>query len=66
MISIIFGALGAVTNGLVHGLEDRDKRLNGDHPKYSIVEIGQNTKKSPGDLKRLALTPMKNDQLTLL
>ena len=26
-----------------------------DHPNYSIVEIGENTKKSPGDLRRLDL-----------
>ena len=28
----------------------RNKRTNGDHPNYSIVDIGQNTEKSPGDL----------------
>ena len=27
-----------------------------DHLKYSIVKIGQNTEKSPGDLRRLAVT----------
>ena len=34
---------------------------------YSIIENGQNTQKSPGDLRRLALakTPGKNHQLTL-
>ena len=26
------------------------------HPYYSIVEIGQNTEKSPGDLRKLAVT----------
>ena len=26
-----------------------NKRTSGNHPNYSIVEIGQNTKKSPGD-----------------
>ena len=43
-------------------------RTNGDHPNYSIVEIGQNTKKSPGDLRRLAVTqtPVENHQLTLV
>ena len=30
--------------------------MSGDHPNYSIVEIDQNTKKSPGDLRRLAVT----------
>ena len=31
-------------------------RTNGDHPNDSIVENGQNTKKSPGDSRRLAVT----------
>ena len=33
-----------------------NKSTSGDHPNYSIIEIGQNTEKSPGDLKRLAVT----------
>ena len=36
-----------VTGGL------RNKRTNGDHPKYRITDIGQNSEKSPGDLTRL-------------
>ena len=42
-------------------------RMSGDHPNYSIVEIGQNTK-SRGDLRRLAIaqTPVENHQLTLV
>ena len=42
--------------------------MNGVYPNYSIVEIGQNTEKSPGDLKRLAVaqTPEENHQLTLV
>ena len=31
-------------------------RTSGDHPNYSIVENGQNTEKSTGDLRRLTLT----------
>ena len=31
-------------------------RTSGDHPNDSIVENGQNTKKGPGDLRRLAVT----------
>ena len=30
--------------------------MSWDHSNYSIVEIGQNTEKSPGDSKRLAVT----------
>ena len=33
-----------------------NKRTSGDHPNYSIVEIGQNTEKRPGDLRKLAVT----------
>ena len=31
-----------------------NKRSSGDHPNYCI--IGQNTEKSPGDLRKLAVT----------
>ena len=30
--------------------------MNGDNPNYIIVEIAQNTGKSPGDLIRLSVT----------
>ena len=30
--------------------------MSGENSLYSIAEIGQNTEKSPGDLKRLADT----------
>ena len=33
-----------------------NKRTNGDHPNYCVIEIGQNTEKNPGDLRRLAVT----------
>ena len=41
---------------------------SGDHPHYSIIENVQNTEKSPGDLRRLAVTqsPVKDHQLTLI
>ncbi len=40
---------------------------SGDHPNYSVIENGQNTEKSPGDLRRLAITQttVKNYQLKL-
>ena len=31
-------------------------RPSGDHPNYYIIENGQNTEKSPGDLSSLAVT----------
>ena len=34
----------------------RNNGTNRDHPNYSIVQIGLNTEKSPGDLRRLAVT----------
>ena len=39
-----------------------------DHPNNSIAEIGQNTEKSPGDQRRLALTrsPVGKHRLTLM
>ena len=46
----------------------RNKRTSGDHPNYGFDEIGQNTKKSPGDLRILAVTqtPVENHQLMLV
>ena len=42
--------------------------MSGDYPNYYIIENGQNTEKSPGDLRRLAVTqtPVKYHQLTLM
>ena len=39
--------------------------MSGDHPNDSITEIGKNTEKSPGDLRRftIAQTPVKNHWL---
>ena len=45
-----------------------NKRMSGDHQNHSIIKIGQNTVKSHGDLRRLAViqTPMENYKLTLV
>ena len=45
-----------------------NKRTSGDYPNYSIIKIGHNTEKSPGDLRRLAVTqtPVENHLLTLI
>ena len=42
--------------------------MSGDDPNDSTVENGQNTKKGPEDLRRLAVTqtPVKNHRLTLM
>ena len=43
-------------------------RTSGDHANYYISENGQNIEKSPGDLRRLAVTQtsVKNHQLKLM
>ena len=39
-----------------------------DHPNDTIIKIGMDTEKSPGDLRRLAVTqtPVRNHRLTLI
>ena len=46
----------------------RNKRTSGEYQKYSIIKIGGNTEKSPGDLSRFVFTKtlVKNHQLTLV
>ena len=43
-------------------------RTRGNHPNYKIIENVKNTKKSPGDLRGLAVTqmPVKDHQVKLL
>ena len=43
-------------------------RTSGDHPNYYIIENSQNTEKSPGDLRRYAVTPtpVKDHRLKLM
>ena len=70
IIPIVNGAFGTVNKGLIikepGGLGSW--WTSGDHPNDSIIENGQNTEKSPGDLRRLAVTqtPVKNYQLMLM
>ena len=44
------------------------QRTSGDQPNYSNAENGQNTEKSSGDLRTLAVTknPVKDLQVTLI
>ena len=46
----------------------RNKRMSGTHPSYRIIKIDPNTKKSPGDPRRLVViqTPVENRQLTFV
>ena len=75
IMPIVIGALGTVTKGLLiillllEGLEDLE--IGGwveTIQKIALLKDGQNTEKSPGDLRRLAVTqtPVKNHQLTLM
>ena len=66
VIPFVTGALGMIPKALVREVENQ--RMSQDHPNYSIIEISQNTKKSPGDLKRLTVTPtpVKDQQLALV
>ena len=48
--NVITKVFGKKTGGI------ENKSMIGDHPNNSIIKIGQNTKKSPGDLRRLAVT----------
>ena len=43
-------------------------RTSGDHPNYFTIDSGQNTEKSPGDLRRHAVTqaPVKDHQQKLM
>ena len=69
IIPIVIGAFGTVTKGQFKGTGGFGSwRTSGDHPNYSIIENGQNTEKSPIDLRRLAViqTPVKDHQLTLM
>ena len=52
--------IGKGTGGIWNGRTSRD------HPNYWIIEIGQNTEKSRGDLRRLAgtQTPVEDHYLT--
>ena len=63
VISIVIGALGIVTKGLVQGIEDLEIRGRVETIQITIL----NTKKSPGDLRILGViqTPAENHQLTL-
>ena len=69
VIPIVVGALRTVPKGLEKGVGIvRNWRKNRDHSDYNIIQISQSTEKSPGDLRKLAVsqTPVKAHQLTLM
>ena len=68
IIPIVIGVFVTVTKVIKEtgGLESW--RTSEDYPNYYIIENSQNTEKSPGDLRRLAVTqtPVKYHQLKLM
>ena len=66
IVLIVIDAFGTVTKGLLKWLEDLEVGGRVETVQTTaIVENGQNTEKSPGNLRRLAIiqTPMKDHQL---
>ena len=62
VILIVTGTLGTIAKGLVGCCKVKTRRVNREHPNQRMFEIGENTVKSPGDLRRFAFTqtPMKD------
>ena len=46
--------------------ENGNWRTIRDHPNYCIIEVGQNTEKSPGNQRRLVAAPQKEPQLMMV
>ena len=69
IIPIVISAFGTVTKGLLKRVEDLEigRRVE-TIQTTAFVENGQNTEKSPGDLRKLAVTQtlVKNHQLKLM
>ena len=66
LILIVIDVLGMILKDLVRDLEKL--KIEGQAKTIQITKISQDTEKSPGDLRRLAVTqtPMKNHQLMLV
>ena len=64
-LTVIVIVIGAFATG---SGELGNKRTSGDHPDYCFIKIGQNTLKSPGDLRGFVVTqtPVKNYRLMLV
>ena len=69
IVSIMIGALGIITKGLLKGLEDLEVgELVETIQTTALLRNCQNPETSPGGLRRLAVTQNqeKNHQLTLM
>ena len=68
IVPIVIGAFGTITKGLLKSLEDLEVGGRVETIQMTALENGQNNEKSPGDVRRLAVTqaPVKNHQLILM
>ena len=68
VILLVIGALGRIPKSLVSWLKVGNGRTSREHSNSSIVEVGQNTEKSPWDVRRLVVTrtPVKDHHLTFV
>ena len=69
ILPIVIGAFGTVTKRIIKGPRRYGSwRPSGGHPNFTIIENGQNTEKSSGDLRKLAVTqsPVKDHQRKLM
>ena len=62
IMPVVIGAFGTLTKGLLKRLEDLEAGGRVEPIQTTALLNGQNTEKSPGDLRRLAVTqiPVKN------
>ena len=67
VIPIVIGTLGTIPKRLIKVLENLEIK-SGDYPDHAIIIIGQNTEKSPGDLRSLGVTQtsVKDYQLKMV
>ena len=56
IIPVVIGNLSSVTKGLIKRLEDLEITGRVETINHCIIEVDQNIEKSPGDLRRLAVT----------
>ena len=57
VILIVVGALVTIPKLLLKGTGNlENQKTKRDHQDYSIIKIGKNSRKSPGDIGRFAVT----------
>ena len=64
VIPVVIGALCTVTKSLGKGTKGlANERTSVDHPNDRIIKISQNTEKSPGHLRGLAVIPTAGENV---